>query len=122
MTLIFFNKIGKAILFTNNKNDIFSFNGTPVGYIQNDSVYAYFGAHIAWFFDGWILNHSGEALFFTRNAVGGPGRPALQSIPNKLATQTPPNKRSRASPPSRPSKRNVWGNVSNDFSKISLRN
>ena len=121
MTLTFFNKTGKAVLLTNNKNDIFSFNGTPVGYIQNDSVYAYFGAHLAWFFDGWILNHNGEAMFFTKNAVGGPGRPAIQSIPDKLTQQTIPNKRPRATPPSRPPKRNSWGKT-NDLLEISLKN
>jgi hypothetical protein len=71
--------------------------------------------------DGWILNHSGDAMFFTKNAVNGPGRPALQNIPNKLVSQTPPNKRSRASPPSRPPKINSWKNT-NDLSKILLRN
>ncbi|MBT4328102.1 MAG: hypothetical protein HOD60_14550 [Candidatus Nitrosopelagicus sp.] len=111
MTWIFFNKIGKAIWYTNRRNDVFSFNGISVGYIQNDSIYAYFGAHLAWFVDGWIINHNGEALFFTKNAVGGPGRPALQSIPNKLASQIPPNKRSRATPPSYPPERNSWGNT-----------
>ena len=120
MTLIFFNKIGKAVLFTNNKNDIFSFNGIPVGYIHNDSVYSYFGSHIAWFFDGWILNHNGEAEFFTKDAVGGPGKPALQNIPNRLMPQTPPNRRARATPPSRSPKRNSWGNT-DDLLKISIK-
>ncbi len=120
MTLTFFNKTGKAILFTNNKKDIFSFSGIPVGYIQNNSVYAYFGAHLAWFLDGWILNHGGEALFFPKNAVGDLGRPAVQSIPNRPAPQTPPNKRSRASAPSRPVKRNVWSDASDDLLKIQI--
>ena len=120
MALIFFNKAGKAVLFANNKNDIFSFSGIPVGYIQNDSVYAYFGAHLAWFLDGWILNHGGEALFFTKNAVGGPGRPAVQNIPNRSALQTPPSKRSIASAPSRPVKRNVWSDASDDLLKIQI--
>ena len=83
MALIFFNKTGKAILHTNNKKDIFSFDGIPVAYIQNNSIYAYFGAHLAWFSDGWILNHSGEVLFFTKNASDGPTKPSIQSIPNK---------------------------------------
>ena len=117
MTLIFFNKIGKAVLFTNNKNDIFSFNGIPVGYIHNDSVYSYFGSHIAWFFDGWILNHNGEAEFFTKDAVGGPGKPALQNIPNRLMPQTPPNRRARVTPPNHPPKRNSWV-VPNNLLKI----
>lgn len=121
MTLTFFNKIGKAVWYTNSKKDIFSFSGIPVGYIQNDSIYAYFGSHLAWFSDGLILNHSGEVLFFTKNAVGGPAKPALQSIPNKLIPQTPPNKRSRASPPTFPPKRNSWGNT-NDLLKILLTN
>ena len=121
MTLIFFNKTGKAVWYTNNKNDIFSFDGTPVGYIQNDSVYAYFGAHLAWFFDGWIINHNGEAMFFIKNVIGGPAIPAIQSIPNKLTKQTIPNKRPRATPPSRPPKRNSWANT-NDLSKILLMN
>ena len=121
MGLKFFSKTGKAVFYTDNKNDIFSFNGTPIGYIQNDSIYAYFGAHLAWFIDGWILNHSGEVLFFTKNAVGGPGRPAIQSIPNKLTPQATPTRRPKAAPPSRPPKRNSWGDT-NDLSKILLRN
>ena len=122
MTLTFFNKTGKAVLFTNNKNDIFLFNGIPIGYIQNDSVYAYFGTHLTWLVDGWILNHNGEAMFFTKNAIGGPRRPAQQSIPNKPTAQTPPNKRTRASPPSIPPKRNSWGNTLDDLFNTSLRN
>jgi hypothetical protein len=118
MTLIFFDKTGKAVLFTNTKNDIFSFNGIPIGYIHNHSVYSYFGSHIAWFFDGWILNHNGEAMFFTKDAVGGPGRPAQQAILNKLTPQTTPNKRARATPPSRSPKRNTWASNLNNLLKI----
>ena len=70
----------------------------------------------------WIAFTYPSNLFFTKNAVGGPGRPAIQSIPDKLTQQTIPNKRPRATPPSRPPKRNSWGNVSDTLLQMSLRN
>jgi hypothetical protein len=81
--LVFYNCEGRAVAYSDDDCHIYLFNGIPIAYIAEDSVYSFGGAHLGWFKDGWIFDHSGAYFLFTEGAQGGPLKPLMEIAPNK---------------------------------------
>ncbi|WP_425609099.1 4-fold beta flower protein [Vibrio splendidus] len=62
---------------------IFFHSGAPLGYISDDSIYSFSGAHIGYFNDGVLRDNRGNALLFTPKSSGGPIKPVRQMKPMK---------------------------------------
>lgn len=57
----------KAYIAWNDGNTIYSFNGTPLAYIDEaNNVYGFNGKHLGWFEDGILWNHQGQRVGFTK--------------------------------------------------------
>lgn len=63
---------------------IYLFNGKPVAYLHENTVYGYNGHQYGWFENGWIIDLNGYCVFFTESASGsGPVKPAKHVKPVK---------------------------------------
>lgn len=112
MSTTFYNKNGKPIAYTGNDRDIYLFNGTPVAYISSDSIYSFPGKHLGWYINGWIIDHSGRRVFFTRGATGGPGKPGRRGRPGKSGKKGKPGKGGKEGKPGKPGITNSWSSMS----------
>jgi 4-fold beta-flower domain-containing protein len=62
---------------------IYLWNGTPVGWLSEDSIHAYSGRFLGWLVDGWVQDTNGDCVFFTDAARDGPVFPQRQVRPVK---------------------------------------
>ena len=104
----FYNYFGTPIAYTDDEVNIFSFNGSPLGYIDGDKIYAFSGKHLGWYIDGWIRDKLGYCVFFTELATGGPLKPIKRLKPLRFAKRIVPMKRIRQIAGIRPIKRLAW--------------
>lgn len=99
MSLIFHDRSGAPVGYTDDGEHIFTFSGRPAGYLYNGSIYSFSGKHLGTFENGWIRDHSGNAALFTPGAVGGPLPPLPRIPPIKGIRQIMPIKGIRQIPP-----------------------
>ena len=92
MTQIFFDNIGAPIVYIDDGEHVFSFNGETFGYIHDISIYNYEGRHLGFFKDGWIRDNNGKCVFFTKGAIGGPKKRTQDIFPVKSQKSEIPNK------------------------------
>lgn len=79
-----YDRQGRAVAWFDDEQEnpaIYLYSGRPVAWISDESVYAYSGAHLGWFIDGWIRDSHGHAVFFTPNCGAGPVRPVRHACP-----------------------------------------
>ena len=88
--MTFYDYHGTPIAYTEDNETIYLFTGEPVAYFYENAVYSFSGVHLGWFEDGWIRDLSGECVFFTENATGGPIKPLEQLKPLKGLKQLKP--------------------------------
>lgn len=114
--IIFYDRGGNPISYLSERDNetIFLFNGTPVAYIYDSSVYSFRGKHLGWYENGWIYDNNGYCIFFSQNASGGPCKPVKKVTPVRCATRVKPVKSVKMVRPIRPVKRLQWGD-SDDF-------
>lgn len=111
----FYNSSGQALAYIDDeRQSIYLYNGTPVGWIADDSVYAYSGRYLGWIENGWFYDRSGKPAFFTDNSSGGPARPALMLRPLRGVRGVRPVKGVREVRPARPARSLSWSQLSND--------
>lgn len=79
--LAFYDRGGNHVAYGIDCGDLHLYSGEPVGYLEEDSVYSFRGKHLGWYAGGWIRDHEGQPVFFTREANGFPLRPAMLSEP-----------------------------------------
>ena len=78
----FWNGDGRPVAYLDDDGEsIYLWDGTPCGWLSEDSIYAYSGKFLGWLWDGWIRDTSGDCVFFTDQARGGPVRPVRQVRP-----------------------------------------
>ncbi len=65
--MTFYNRYGEACCYTTNNDEIYSFRGTPLGYIYSNLIYNIEGDHLGFLEKGWIMDRSGCAVFFSDN-------------------------------------------------------
>lgn len=112
MELIFYDQSGKPVAYTDDGEHIYTYDGDPVAYLSGDSVYGYNGRHLGWLMNGWMWDHGGGAVFFTKNAQGGPLKPLASLTPMKSLKSLAPLKSLRSLAPLRPMKSLSWSQLS----------
>lgn len=115
--LTFYNVEGRNIAWisdTQGYPTISLLDGTPVAWIADDAVYDYSGNYLGWFQDGWVRDRTGNAVFFTKEAAGGPVKPArLTSIMRGTKTARPA-RGAREVQPTRPARTSSWSLFSDE--------
>jgi hypothetical protein len=114
MEIVFYNRNGRPIAYTENSTDIFLYSGELVAYLDRDSVYSFSGKHLGWFVDGWILDHDGNHVFFSDIATGGPSRPAKQASPGKAVRRGRPIKGTKEPKPPYPERKPAWSHFASE--------
>jgi hypothetical protein len=112
MTL--YNSKGTPIAYIDSGGTIYLFRGEPVAYVLRGSVYAFSGKHLGRYARGWIRDHRGDCVFFTRSAQGGPTRPELALVPPKDPKKPRPIRGTRQEPPPKPETRSSWSRASTE--------
>lgn len=84
------------------------FNGDPVAYIYDSSIYSFKGKHLGWYENGWIYDNDGYAIFFTENASGGLVKPVKKVTPVRCTTKNKPIKNVKQIKPIKPIKKLNW--------------
>lgn len=93
--MVFYNKKGNAIAYTEDDIHLYLFNGEPVVYFYNEKIYGFNGKHLGWFENGWIRDLKGKCVLFYQNAVGGAKKPNIQEQPNKSIKKSIPIKKKK---------------------------
>ncbi|MEJ1367867.1 MAG: hypothetical protein RPU35_06600 [Candidatus Sedimenticola sp. (ex Thyasira tokunagai)] len=58
----------KAYIAWDDENTIYSFNGKPLAYIDEElNIYGFNGKHLGWFEEDVVWNHQGQRVGFTSN-------------------------------------------------------
>ncbi|WP_027416221.1 4-fold beta flower protein [Aneurinibacillus terranovensis] len=108
----FYNKRGEPIAYTQDGEHIYLFNGKPVAYLYQNSVYTYSGKHLGVYENGWIRDNNGQCVFFTSEATGGPMKPMKQMKPMKNLKQLKPLKSLKQIKPARAMNSSQWSELS----------
>jgi len=110
--LSFFDNHGTPVAYTEDGVYIYYFSGKPVAHIEGNSIYTFSGKHLGWYIDGWIIDHVGRHVLFTKNARGGPFTPlpALEPLPALKAL--PPLPALSQLPPLEPLRVLTWSKIS----------
>jgi len=109
--IAYYNREGRPIAWLSDNGDypsIFLFDGTPVAWIADNALYDYAGRCLGWLEDGWVRDRSGNAVFFTSEATGGPAKPARQARPARGARAARPARGARDARPARPARTTSW--------------
>lgn len=118
MDKVFYNKNGKPVVYVIGE-DIYSFDGVPLAYLNEGSfIYSYSGKHLGWFDNGWIIDLKGTYVFFSDGASGGPIQPLKQILPVRNVRGIKPIKSIREMRNLKPVKTNTWSSFCDlDFFK-----
>ncbi|MFX1500268.1 MAG: 4-fold beta flower protein [Promethearchaeota archaeon] len=118
MSLIFYNKTGTPIAYSDNKVNVFYFTGKAIAYIHQDSIYSYEGKHLGFFKDGWIRDNQGKCVLFTLNAKNGPKKRIKDISPVKSQKSDIPDMKSRENIKIRLIEKQEWSElISKEFFK-----
>ncbi len=108
METTFYNIHGDPIAYSENGIDVYLFDGKPVAYIDDTSIYSFDGKHLGWFIKGWVRDHHGFCVFFTQNASGGPMKSIKSIKPIKSFKMTKPVKNVKEQKPNKPIESLNW--------------
>ena len=104
----FFDSSGLAVVYSEDYVHLFLYSGEPVAYFEGDNVYSFFGRHLGWRQEGWIIDHDGDYYLFSENATGGIMKPVTQKPPTKGPQERLPEKQIRQFEPLRPPTSSKW--------------
>lgn len=91
MTL--YDRSGTPTAYSEDGEHIYLFNGQPVAYFYENTVYGYNGHQFGWFENGWVRDLQGKCVFFSENATGsGPVKPVKKVTPVKSVKRIKPVK------------------------------
>jgi hypothetical protein len=116
MPMTFYDRMGKAVTYTEDDVHLFLYSGHPAGYIVDGSVYSYSGRHLGTIRSGWLRDHGGQPVFFSNEAVMASGLeiPAQQVKPRKLLKKPKPPKGRREPAPARADEADGWSELSTE--------
>ena len=101
-----YNSEGAATAYIDTDNDltVYLWNGKPVAYLEEDSIYGFNGKHLGWFEEGIIWDHKGFAVGCIKDAVS-----MLYKLePLKSLKQLKPLRSLKELKPLKPLKNNKW--------------
>ena len=110
----FYDQKGSPIAYTQDGTHIYTFSGKPVAYLHGNSVYSYDGNHLGWFENGWIRDNSGNCVFYTNSAKGGPVKPVKSVKPIKSVKSIRPIKSVKSIAPVKSVFTLSWSNLSGE--------
>ena len=97
--MILYDRNGVPTAYSEDGEHIYLFNGQPVAYFYNDTVYGFKGRQFGWFENGWIRDLQGKCVFFSENAsASGPVKPVKRVAPVKSVGRVRPVKGVRQVP------------------------
>lgn len=114
MSLDFYDGEGNPVAYSDDGQHVFSFSGRPVAYLSQNSVYSFTGAHLGWFEGGLVRDNSGDVVFFTDGATGGPLKPLKKLKPLKGLKGLLPLKGLKALKPLKPLPSLSWSAISGE--------
>lgn len=114
--MTFYDLHGRPIAYLCDDNiHIYLFDGKPVAYLHNSTVYGFNGHHLGWFEKGWIRDLQGYCVFFTKMASGsGPIKPIKQIKPIKSIRQIKPIKSIKQIKRIKPINKMSWSTLSGE--------
>ena len=68
MRYCFYDRNGKACFYAIDNGDIYSFDGSPLGYIYQDKIYSIDGYHLGNLEKGWVIDKRGYPAYFEENS------------------------------------------------------
>lgn len=119
----FYDENGEAIAYCDNGEEIYLYSGELVAIIDPDNIiYSIDDEYLGWYKNGWVIDDSGDCVFYTDEAEGGPSRPSIIRIPGsrrKNITPRPATIRRPSFPPSNPVFTSKWSKLSaSEFFKL----
>jgi hypothetical protein len=109
----FYNNQGAAIAYLDdNGMSIYLYKGTPVAWLSGEDIFSYSGRYLGWIQDGWVFDRNGDRTFFTDDAIGGPVKPVRQGPPVRGVQGVRPVRGVREVRPVRPVRSLNWSKVS----------
>lgn len=113
--MTFYDSNGRAVAYTEDNENIYLYNGSPVAYLYGDLVYSFNGRQLGRFENGWIRDKRGGCVFFTENAHGaGPVKPVKHIAPVKSVKHVAPVKSVKHVPSVKAADRSSWSNISGE--------
>ena len=111
MTL--YDRNGVPTAYSEDGEHIYLFDGQPVAYFYENTVYGYNGHQLGWFENGWVRDLQGKCVFFSENATGfGPTKPVKIVTPVKFAKRVKPVKHVKQVRKVRPVSSLTWSPMS----------
>lgn len=104
----FYDSAGKAQLYTDDGEHLFTWSGKPVAYFYGDHIYSMSGQHLGWRANGWLIDSKGRRMLFEPNATGGPLKPARSLDSVKSIKSAMPIKGARSIAPVKPIFSSAW--------------
>jgi len=93
MKTTFYDRLGRPVATSDDGQLVRDHLGRAVARIEHpDQVYSVTGHRLGMFRDGWIRDHAGKCVFFTKDAKGGPVRPIKRYHAFPRAGEVPPLK------------------------------
>lgn len=108
MEIVFYNKNGRPVAYTQDQATIYLYSGEPVAYLVQDAICAFDGRHLGWFVEGRVLDDAGGDVFFTDLAMGWPPKPIELAPLPKGVKRARPIRRKRGSSPACPKRKRAW--------------
>jgi hypothetical protein len=81
---------------------VFDLKGSPVAFLNEDSLISYSGRHLGFFDRGLFRDHRGKVVAFLPGGKGGPALPVLETAPNPPAPARLPTLPGPPTPPTPP--------------------
>lgn len=85
MSLNFYDRDRKPIVYTDDDEHLYAYCGRPVAYFYEGSVYSYPGRHLGFISDGVIRDNNGRIVLYTADSRGGGMKRYLPPAPEKGA-------------------------------------
>ncbi len=68
----FYSKIGQPICYSSDGEHLYLWDGSPIGYIDDERVFSFSGRALGWFIKGWLYDRNCNPALFSEYAEGGP--------------------------------------------------
>ncbi|MFA6469467.1 MAG: 4-fold beta flower protein [Bacteroidota bacterium] len=113
--IILYNQYGRAIAYVDTDGEsVYLYSGKPVAWMSDGSFYAYRGKYFGWMQDGWVMDRSGDCVFFSDITRDGPEKPPRQARPKRTARSARPAKKTKEVTPERPMRSSQWSLLSSE--------